>query len=698
MVEEEERRYAPDGGHYTYTEFSSFYGRDDEWHAADPNAQEWAPVAVGESSSDSDSDSSEDSEEVEAKRLAEKEKAQRSGQVRNGPWELDIFILHAHDLHEVGDGKATMSETNPFVVVELNNERIGKTKTKRRTRDPEYDHKFNSLKIPNRGWLAQSLGVETDGINLDQIVEEEEDEASVGSKTSSKEGKESTADGGDDGDDSSLKKKMAAPQNRDPGWEDSALKVEVYDWDRLAAHRFLGQVVVPGERLAQLIDGIRREEPIIKKKRKKDGSDDDSDSDDSDDSDSDDSDGSDDTGSSSGSSLSKKKKKPKFVVHIDHFVQEDFPLEERKEQDKNNKKHHHHSAHGGQQSYRQMRLQRIREEREALSTIVVEGTLTVRITLRCPNAKDVDSTAHQHDNALIDPHGIPKRQKVAGGAKENGEDPDLMLTPLESLFVEIDRDHVGSITKQELLRALTTDTKVSSLVGSRHFSRMGFQLLHLPRLFKEAWKIMDPLNTGEVTFPRFAKFEQHMQSTRAPNRLLLRMLYDTLLYETISIARAAVSTGKAPKEWISTSAWLRKRTIRDGLTRNRRCVRLLQRAKQFQALSYDRIFGESLMRLETSKSGYVSFDEFNNWARQLETERTERIALTKIFDALLAVDQLETDGKPIDVQPNAVEEDLGRFTLLSLFLSLLFLFFLHSFFLTIFCFHNYSSKQWSLIH
>ena len=58
-MDEEERRYAPDGGHYTYNEFHEFYGREDEWHAADPNAQEWAPqggAGGGGESSSSDSD------------------------------------------------------------------------------------------------------------------------------------------------------------------------------------------------------------------------------------------------------------------------------------------------------------------------------------------------------------------------------------------------------------------------------------------------------------------------------------------------------------------------------------------------------------------------------------------------------------------------------------------------------------------
>jgi len=134
-MDEEERRYAPDGGHYTYNEFHEFYGREDEWHAADPNAQEWAPqvgAGGGGESSSSDSDSSEDSEDTKEREERLKQeaiKAARSGAVRNGPWELEILILHARGLHEVGDGKATLSETNPFVVVELNNERIGKTTT-----------------------------------------------------------------------------------------------------------------------------------------------------------------------------------------------------------------------------------------------------------------------------------------------------------------------------------------------------------------------------------------------------------------------------------------------------------------------------------------------------------------------------------------------------------------------------------------
>ena len=34
MSAEEERRYAPDGGYYSYQEFVDFYGGEDEWHNA----------------------------------------------------------------------------------------------------------------------------------------------------------------------------------------------------------------------------------------------------------------------------------------------------------------------------------------------------------------------------------------------------------------------------------------------------------------------------------------------------------------------------------------------------------------------------------------------------------------------------------------------------------------------------------------
>lgn len=630
MADEEERRYAPDGGHYTYDEFYQFYNREDEWHAADPNAQEsWKPevIEVGEdSSSDSDDsdDSGVDSEDTdgrEARIKQEESRSKRVGFLRNGPWQLDVQILHARGLHEVGDGQATMSETNPFVVMKLNNVIIGKTKTQRRTRNPNFDWSANTVVISGRSWLASTMGL-NGGVRVSE------------QKSERKESKESRE---------SRESEEKAQPLEERGWEDSDLTFEVYDWDRLAAHRLLGSVTLDGSRLANLVDGIRREVPIEKKKNSGEGGNSDSEED------SDEEDSGSDSGSSSDGSLASKKKKPKVVVHIDHFVQEDFLLEEKQEVKKKEKKEgEEKEGEGGEEggerdkknvepvlTHRQLRLVRLRKERDELSSVVVEGTLTIRVTLRAPNAVDVDSTADQHDAdetvALTDrQHG--RRKAVGGGGKENDdekheEDEELRLTPLEELFIAIDRDHVGSITKGELLRSLTRDSKVAKLLQSHHFSRMGFQLLYLPRLFKEAWKIMDPKETGEVPFDRFVEFERHMQSTRAPNRLLLRMIYDTLLFETMRDSLPSVQNGKRPSSWSSGNSWLRKRTIRDGLTRNKRCVRLLQRAKQFQALSYDRIFGESLMLLSTSRSGYVSFEEFHDWARQLESERTERLAL-----------------------------------------------------------------------
>ena len=80
MDDQEERRYAPDGGYYTYQEFYDYYGREDEWHNAGtatsegrydagPAAQPQRAVQGSESESSSEEDSSSgsdiDSEEEE---------------------------------------------------------------------------------------------------------------------------------------------------------------------------------------------------------------------------------------------------------------------------------------------------------------------------------------------------------------------------------------------------------------------------------------------------------------------------------------------------------------------------------------------------------------------------------------------------------------------------------------------------------
>ena len=747
-VEEEERRYAPDGGYYTFQEFYNFYGREDEWHQAAPGdynsaaqeSQQRYQVDVEEEGSSGSEDESSggsdvDSEEEERQREAEMMK-KRLARLRLGPWELEVSILRGKDLFEVGNGKTTRSQTNPFVSIFLNKMRIGKTKTLRKTTEPEWNFDTGQIYATGPAWLRKSDGQlvsrneleaeerrRDDLLLIERKVKEEKEIAlktgKVWEEMTSEALSRASANEHNDESKSTLdmsENKVADPDDNRQGvtWQNSELRFEVFDWDRLAAHRFLGQVVIPGSRLASLVKGIKR---MIRRKPKKvkpegednneiegksnqqSGSDRSSSSEESSsssesESESDDSNESDSSSESDGSgrsSMSSEPRKPKYLTFVEHTFEEDFQLTERPE-DKTASKHglgkHEEGSEPSKsdatESQREKRLRRLRAIQKAASTIIVQGTLTVRVSLRSINVSDSKLISRGQrfmekkkatklakkirkklrkgksiENLIkikLDSAIMPKKNEV--NTKRDEEDSDLKLTPLEELYVSIDRFHVGSITRSELLRALTQDKNVQTLLSSHHFEQMGFQLLGRPRLFAEAFLIMDYNRTGEIDFRSFSLFAAHMQATDAPNRLLLRMVYDVILADIVEKMKEKVRMGEASRAMLSGQSWLTKRDIRDGLTRNRRAVRLLQRAKTMQVLAFDRIFGESLMRLNTQRAGYLNFEEFVLWARSIEREREERIALAKIFDAILKVDQLESAGSAEEVKRSIDEEDL----------------------------------------
>ena len=821
MADQEERRHAPDGGHYTYQEFFDFYGREDEWHNAGTAAAEEevgydaaaAAAAVAASSSEEESSSGSDTDSEEEERAREEKMMQsRLAKLRDGPWELEVSVLRATGLHEVGSGLSTRSQTNPFVTVLLNKERIAKTKTLRRTTKPEWKFTTGLIRATGPAWLRKSAGHAVSKMDLaaeeertgrllllENRVKEEKDKAlrhgnmwdettskvlmdaaaaaaAAGAEreallSESKQGDSSSIDAGFKSDLTATEERSqsaGAASQKQPKhhrhlhggkWKDAELKLQVFDWDRLAAHRFLGQVVIPGTKLASLIKGVKRMRRRKPKKvkteggesnegdegdegggdqEKKSGSNSDSDgstssessvssSESESDSDSDDSGSStesDGSGRSGRSSMSSEPDKPKYLSIIEHHFEEDFTLQERDREQEDPAATQipadssaaaaattataantatttttdgalPAAAMGTQ---RELRLRRLRAIQKAESTVVVEGTLSIRVTLRAIGVFDTElisrgqlfmekkkkmktlkkirkklrkgkpvehliakAVAQEAINSGIG-MGTDRRRRAARGAskerEEEEEDPDLKLTPLEELYVAIDRFHVGSITRAELLRSLTQDRAVQKLLMSHHFEQMGFQLLGRPRLFAEAFLIMDYKRTGEIDFRSFSLFAAHMQATDAPNRLLLRMVYDVILADVVETMALKVACGEASRSMSSGESWLLKRDVRDGLTRNRRAVRLLQRTKTMQVLAYDRIFGESLMRLETQRAGYVSYEEFVTWARAIERQREERIALAKVFDAILRVDQLETAGSAEEVKRSLEQEDL----------------------------------------